>query len=227
MSRPIEDYALISDSRTAGLVARDGSMDWLCLPRFDSGACFAALLGDERHGRWLIGPASPARETQRRYRDGTLVLETEHATDGGRVRVVDCMRRGERWPAVVRLVEGLSGTVPMRMELVLRFDYGSVVPWVRRIPGALHAIAGPDAVELRTPVKIHGAGLTSVASFEVTRGQTIPFALSWHPSHEAPPAAFDPVETMRATTGWWRGWSKACAYQGPWRSAVVLSLIHI
>ncbi len=162
----IEDYALIGDTHTGALVGRDGSIDWLCLPRFDSPACFAALVGNPEHGRWQIGPTDPARaRATRRYRSGTLVLETDIVTPDGAVRVVDCMPVRDQAPDVVRVVEGLSGRVAMRMELVVRFDYGSIVPWVRRQDGALQLVAGPDALELRTPVKTRGQDRTTVAEF--------------------------------------------------------------
>src|SRR5262249_51941230 len=164
MALPIEDYAVIGNFETAALVGRDGSIDWLCVPRFDSAACFAALLGAPEHGRWLLAPAAEVRRSRRRYRDETLVLETELETADGVVRLVDCMTPRERNPTLVRLVEGLRGRVPMRMELVIRFDYGKTVPWVRRRPGnRLAAIAGPDALCLETPVAHEGRGLTTVA----------------------------------------------------------------
>jgi GH15 family glucan-1,4-alpha-glucosidase len=227
MSRPIEDYALIGDTRTAALVARDGSIDWLCLPRFDSGACFAALLGDERHGRWRLAPKDAPRRSRRRYRDATLVLETEHECADGTVRVIDCMPPGETYPNVLRLVEGVSGQVRMRMELVIRFDHGWIVPWVRTQEGVLRAVGGPDALALRTPAEVHGAGLTSVADFTIEAGQRMPFALSWHPSHEAPPPPLDVVAEVAAAERWWSTWSGRCGYGGPWREAVVSSLVTL
>ena len=177
MALPIEDYGLIGDTHTAGLVGRNGSIDWLCLPRFDSGACFAALLGDERHGRWIIGPAATETTMQRRYRADTLILETDFETATGAVRVIDFMtpRRGE--PDVIRIVEGLRGDVPMQLELVIRFDYGSIVPWVRTIDGHLLAVAGPDALSLWTKVPTYGKGLTTRAEFVVREGEQIPFAV--------------------------------------------------
>ena len=164
MPLPIEDYALIGDGHTAAMVGRDGSIDWLCLPRFDSGACFAALLGSPEHGRWMIAPRDAVRAVRRRYRDGTLILETDFETDTGAVRVIDCMPlSNERWD-VLRIVEGLSGRVPMRTELVIRFDYGSIVPWVRQRDGTLVATAVPDTRELHTPVHTHGEQMTSRAT---------------------------------------------------------------
>src|SRR5687768_986202 len=227
MALRIEDYALIGDTRTAALVGRDGSIDWLCLPRFDSGACFAALLGDAEHGRWQIAPAGPVRRTRRRYREGTLVLETEFTTDTGIVRVVDCMPPGESIPNVLRLVEGVSGQVPMRMELILRFDYGWIVPWVRRVDGTLVAVAGPDAVALHTPAEVEGRGLTTVVELTVGAGETVPFTLSWFPSHEPLPGEIDVAGTIADAEAWWRSWSDRCDYRGPWRDAVVGSLVTL
>src|SRR5262249_18484825 len=170
MPARIEDYALIGDLHTAALVSRDGSIDWLCLPRFDSGACFAALLGTPQHGRWRIAPRGDVRAIQRRYRDDTLVLETDFETADGTVRLIDFMPGREREPNLVRIVEGTAGTVQMRMELVIRFDYGSIVPWVQRIASGGSAIAGPDRVLLHTPVELRGEDLTTVADFTVSPG---------------------------------------------------------
>src|SRR5262245_18192386 len=168
MPSRIEEYALIGDNETAALVARDGSIDWLCVPRFDSGACFAALLGTPEHGRWLVAPQSAVRRARRAYRDGTLVLETEFDADEGTVRLVDCMPPRERHPSVLRVVEGVPGRVPMRRDLVIRFDYGWIVPWVRRLPdGSPSPIAGPDALCIRTPVDHRGENLHTVAEFTV------------------------------------------------------------
>ncbi|MFE8604488.1 glycoside hydrolase family 15 protein [Archangium violaceum] len=227
MSRPIEDYALIGDTHTAALVGRDGSIDWLCLPRFDSGACFSALLGEPEHGRWLLTPvgSTPPR-VRRRYRPETLVLETELTTEEGVVRLVDCMPPRDRIPDVLRVVEGVKGQVHMRMELVIRFDYGSVVPWVTKQDGTLHAVAGPDALILHTPVALHGKGLTTVAEFTVSEGERIPFVLRWHPSNESPPPALEVEAAVEDTEAWWREWSSRCTYaHGPWREAVLTSLM--
>jgi GH15 family glucan-1,4-alpha-glucosidase len=213
MPLPIEDYALIGDTRTAALVGTDGSIDWLCLPRFDSAACFAALLGEPRHGRWLIAPAGTVLRVTRRYRPGTLVLETEFTTATGVVRIVDCMPPDESIPNVLRLVEGLSGEVPMRMELIIRFDYGWVVPWVRKVEDMLVAIAGPDALALHTPARVHGEDLTSVAEFVVKKGQQVPFLLSWFPSHEPTPADIDVSSLIEVSERWWRRWSDHCTYE--------------
>jgi GH15 family glucan-1,4-alpha-glucosidase len=227
MAARIEDYAIVGDTETAALVAKDGSIDWLCLPRFDSAACFAALLGEPRHGRWRLAPRDPVTRVTRRYRDGTLVLETVHETASGAVRLVDCMPPEEALPNLVRVVEGVRGEVAMRMELVIRFDYGQTVPWVRRAEGALRAVGGPDALELRTPVATRGEGFTTVADFVVREGERVPFALSWHPSHAPPPAPVDvEAEILRAEL-WWRRWSSRCGYRGPWREAVTSSLVAL
>ncbi len=224
----IEDYALIGDTRTAALVSKSGSMDWLCLPRFDSAACFASLLGEPHHGRWSLHPRdAPVRAVRRRYRDGTLVLETEFVTDSGVVRVVDGMPPEEDMPNVIRLVEGVEGEVAMRMELVIRFDYGWVVPWVRTVDGVLHAVGGPDALSLQTPVEHHGEDLTTVADFVVHEGERVPFVLSWHPSHTPAPAPIDAARAIETADAWWRRWSGHCTHAGPWREAVVRSLITL
>ncbi len=221
----IEDYALISDLQTAALVGRNGSIDWLCFPRFDSGACFAALLGEETHGRWLLAPAGTVKRTSRRYRMDTLVLETEYETEDGTVRVVDFMPPRGRYPDVVRIVEGMSGRVPMRMQLVIRFDYGSIVPWVRKKGNNLTAIGGPDALILRTPVPTKGRDFTTVAEFEIGAGDLIPFALTWHASNDPPPDAVDPAAALRDTISYWTEWTGRSTYTGGWRDAVMTSLM--
>lgn len=227
MPLPIEDYALIGDCHTAALVGRDGSIDWLCLPRFDSGACFAALLGGPGHGRWLIAPAAEVHGVRRRYRDGTLILETEFETNEGAVRIIDCMPlSNERWD-VLRIVEGLRGRVAMRMELIIRFDYGSIVPWVQRSGDTLLATAGPDTLELHTEVAVHGENMKTVAEFSVSKGERTHFALNYRPSHEATQQAIDPEQTLTATENNWRKWSERCTFQGRWRDAVVRSLITL
>ena len=227
MPLPIEDYALIGDTHTSGLVGRDGSIDWLCLPRFDSGACFAALLGDESHGRWLLAPvATPTRST-RRYRDDTLVLETEHTTDAGAVRITDFMtpRRGQA--RVVRLVEGLRGSVAMRTEMRLRFDYGAATPWLRPRRNGFSAVAGPDAVELRTEVPMEISTGTATGEFQIRAGQRQAFVLVWHPSYQEPPPRIDPWDSARKTLRFWREWANRCSYRGEWRDAVMRSLITL
>jgi GH15 family glucan-1,4-alpha-glucosidase len=227
MPLPLEDYALIGDTETAALVGRDGSIDWLCFPRFDSSACFAALLGDRRHGRWSIRPAGSVRSVARRYREGTLILETDFSTDTGTVRIVDCMPVRGNNPDVVRVVECLSGRVAMRMELVIRFDYGSVVPWVRRMDGHLLAVAGPEALSLATPVHTRGEDMTTVADFEVVEGERVPFVLTWYPSHDVAPAPVDAVAAVEETERWWRDWSARCTMTGPWRDVALRSLITL
>jgi GH15 family glucan-1,4-alpha-glucosidase len=221
----IEDYAIIGDTQTAALVGRDGSIDWLCVPRFDSGACFAALLGDADAGRWLIAPVDDGATARRRYRDGSLVLETEWTTSDGVVRVVDCMPPRGRHPDVARMVEGVEGEVAMRMELVIRFDYGSVVPWVRRSKDGIHAVAGPDAICLSAGVPVHGEDLRTVAEFTVRKGDRVPFVLTWHPSHESAPERVDAAHEIRSTERWWRTWSGRCTYEGPHADLVRRSLM--
>jgi GH15 family glucan-1,4-alpha-glucosidase len=227
MASPIEDYALIGDTHTAGLVSREGSIDWLCLPRFDSPACFAALLGDRSNGRWLLAPAGPVREVRRRYQGDTLVLETEHHTDDGVVRVVDFMPPRQWDPDVARVVEGVRGRVPMRMELTIRFDYGSIVPWVRNVDGALHAVAGPDSVWLRTPVPVRGENWTSVADFTVAEGERVPFMLTWNASHRPAPRRIDPIRALGDTEAWWGEWASHVDYHGGWQDAVIRSLLTL
>jgi GH15 family glucan-1,4-alpha-glucosidase len=221
----IEDYGLLGDLHTAALVGRDGSIDWLSLPRFDAPACFAALLGDDRHGFWRLGPAAGGSCTRRRYRGDSLVLETEWDTPEGRVRVVDAMPpRGES-ADVVRVVEGVSGRVQMCMALRLRFDYGRVVPWVRHRDGGLTAIAGPDAAWLRTPVELRGEDLTSYAEFEVGAGDTVPFVLTYRPSHEPRPRPVDAGQALADTEVFWRSWLSRFDYEGRWPDAVRRSLV--
>ena len=197
MASRIEDYALIGDSYSAALVARDGSIDWLCLPRFDSGAVFAALLGTREHGRWLLAPRGEVRAVRRRYRAGTLILETDFETADGAVRVVDCMPERTRAPDVVRVVEGLRGHVPMVLDLLLRCDYGSIEPWVQAIAGGLWAIAGPDSFLFRTQVPVRWEHGACVADFRVSAGQRVGFTLTWHPSHESSPPLRDTDEAIR------------------------------
>jgi GH15 family glucan-1,4-alpha-glucosidase len=225
MSVPIEDYALISNIRGAALVGRNGSIDWLCLPRFDSPACFAALLGRPENGRWLLAPADDGAQVQRRYRPHALVLETEYRTRDGVVRLTDCMPSLDGRCEVVRLVQGISGRVPMRMELVIRFGYGRVVPWVRRVGDSLIATAGPDSLRLRASVATAGEGMTTVARFEVGPGDSVPFVLTYFPSHEAPPLAVDPHAAVAATETSWGEWCRKSTYEGAWPEAVGTSLM--
>lgn len=227
MSLKIEDYALIGDCHTAALVGNNGSVDWLCLPRFDSPSCFSALLGTPEHGRWLLAPSATIRRVTRRYRPGTLVLETDFETDQGEVTVIDCMPPRSKEVDLVRMVVGRRGQVPMRMHLVIRFDYGSIIPWVRHIERGISAVAGPDCLLLHTDVPLHGENLTTVADFTVSAGERIPFVLSWHACHEPVPAPIDPEETIQQTEQWWQAWSGDCTYDGPWREAVLRSLITL
>jgi len=226
-TRHIEDYALIGDCQTAALVGRDGSIDWLCLPRFDSGACFAALLGEPEHGRWLLTPAAPVTHVTRAYRGDTLVLDTTFETVDGRVMVTDAMPIRTERPDLVRVVRGLRGRIRMRMEFVVRFDYGSVMPWVRREAGGLVAVAGPDTLHLHTAVDLKSHGWTTVAEFEVGEGEEVPFVLTWHPSHQARPADIDPGRAIADTVAFWTEWASRATYEGEWRDAVVRSLVTL
>jgi len=227
MAARIEDYAIIGDCRTAALVSREGSIDWLCCPRFDSEACFAALLGSREHGRWLITTRAQPRVT-RRYRTNSLVLETCLETDEGQVTLVDFMPLNTPHPTIVRLVIGVRGTVAMNTELILRFGYGAIVPWVTRLEdGALRVIAGPDMMILRTPVHLHGQDLTTVGEFTVNKGDTIPFMLSYLRSHRPLQAPFDPTTALHDTEMFWRDWSAKCRSAGPWSEAVVRSMITL
>ncbi len=223
----IEDYALIGDLETAALVSREGAIDWLCFPRFDSGALFAALLGTEDNGHWTIQPAGEFRPRGRRYRGETLVLETELETDSGVVRLVDFMPPRDINPDVVRIVEGVRGRVDMRMELVIRFDYGWIVPWVRTVEDTLLAIAGPDALLLRTPVKHEGRDMRTVAEFTVSEGERVPFVLRWFPSHETAPEPIEPEAAWSSTVGFWEEWASHCTYDGRWHEAVRRSLLTL
>ncbi|MFI5682869.1 glycoside hydrolase family 15 protein [Streptomyces sp. NPDC051636] len=225
----IEDYALIGDEQTAALVARDGSIDWLCLPRFDSAACFARLLGDEEHGHWRIAPEGAGACTRRAYRRDTLVLDTEWDTPEGSVRVTDLMPQRDQAPDVVRIVEGLSGRVAVRSTLRLRFDYGSIVPWMRRSGGHRVAVAGPDAVWLRSEPAVHtwGEDFGTHSQFHLTAGERVAFVLTWHPSHQPRPPLVDPYGSLRTSVTDWRRWVSRCRYKGPYRDAVVRSLITL
>jgi GH15 family glucan-1,4-alpha-glucosidase len=226
-SRPIEDYALIGNQRTAALVGRDGSIDWLCLPRFDSRACFAALLGDRSHGHWQIAPLGGAATARRSYRDDTLVLDTEFETADGAVRLTDFMPLLPERNDLVRLVHGLRGRVRMRCDLVLRFDDGSVVPWVRRLDGGIVATAGPDAVALHSRVATHGEEFTTVAEFEIAVGQELPFVLTYFPSHEPTPLPIDGHAACEMTCAAWRRWIADCCYEGKYAPQVRRSLLTL
>ncbi|MER7929055.1 glycoside hydrolase family 15 protein [Streptomyces sp. NPDC096057] len=225
----IEDYALIGDEQTAALVGMDGSVDWLCLPRFDSAACFARLLGDEDNGHWRIAPEGADRCTRRAYRPDTLVLDTEWETAEGTIRVTDLMPQRHRAPDVVRIVEGLSGRVTVRSTMRLRFDYGAIVPWMRRSDGHHVAVAGPDSAWLRSEPEVHtwGEDFSTHSEFTVEAGEKVAFVLTWHPSHEPRPALVDPYESLRASVADWQRWAARCRYDGPYRDVVVRSLITL
>ena len=227
MAARIEDYAIIGDCRTAALVSRDGSIDWFCCPRFDSDACFAALLGTPEHGRWSIAPVAPARVT-RRYRPNTLVLETHFETRDGAAMLVDFMPLRSGNPAIVRLVIGTRGQVAMSTELILRFGYGAIVPWVTRLEnGALRAIAGPEMMIVHTPVHLRGENMTTVGEFTINQGDTIPFVLSFLQSHRPLHEPLDPTTALNETETFWREWAAKCRPAGPWTEAVVRSVITL
>jgi GH15 family glucan-1,4-alpha-glucosidase len=223
----IEDYGIVGDLQSVALVSRHGCIDWLCFPRFDSGAIFASLLGEPENGHWTLQPAGDFTSPGRRYRGHTLVLETELETDSGAVRLIDFMPPRGRVPDVVRIVEGVRGSVDMRMELALRFDYGSVVPWVRNLDGNLVGIAGPDGVTLRTPVELVGRDLRTFAEFTVREGDRVPFVLTWFPSNESLPEPVDAEHALSDTIRFWEDWTGECAFEGRWRDAVLRSLVTL
>lgn len=226
MSKRIEDYALIGDCRSAALVALDGSIDWLCWPHFDSDACFAALLGGSEHGRWLIRPENPSARSRRRYREKTLILETDFETDEGAATLVDFMPAAGEQRHLIRLVTCRRGRITMRSELIMRPGYGAVVPWVNRMEdGSLRAIAGPDMLTFRTTAPIHGEDLKTVATFAINAGNTVPFTLTHSPAHLPLPQPVDPNEALGQTEAFWRSWAERCQYEGPWADVVVHSHI--
>lgn len=227
MPARIEDYALIGDCHTGALVSRDGSIDWLCLPRFDSGACFAALLGTPDHGRWLIRPRSERATVRRRYRDETLVLETEFETPEGVVALIDFMPVRADQLDLVRMVVGRKGRVPMQLELVIRPDYGSLIPWVRQMNGGLSAVAGPDGFQIYSDIELRGADLKTCGEFSVGAGEQVSFNMTWFPSHRRPSRIIDPVAALASTEAWWGKWSSRCRYRGNWPEAMVRSLITL
>lgn len=225
MASRIEDYALLSDLSSCALVDRSGSIDWLTFPRFQSGACFASLLGEpEPNGRWQIAPVEPIEKVARHYRDSSLVLETVFTTATGSVAVIDCMPPGDGRHDLVRVVEGRSGVVEMAMHLTIRFDYGSVVPWVRSAPGGIIAVGGPDALRFATPVDVHGEGLATVATFSVRQDEQVPFSLCWFPSDERAPQPVDAITAVKEAEERWSDWATSCSYAGDYRDIVMRSL---
>lgn len=233
MSRPIEDYGFIGNMLSGALVSRDGSIDWLCLPRFDSDACFAALLGTPEHGHWRIAPAGEVIRTDRRYRPHAPILETTFETESGTVELIDFMPLSDdpEKVDVIRLVRGVAGRVSVRMELVLRFGYGRTIPWVRRRDYGIHAVAGPDAAELVTPVPLHGEDMRTVAAFEVRAGHSVPFTLAYHPLHRDPHFIGDAAMRLASATDWWQQWGSICDLssfeKSSWREAVERSLVTL
>jgi GH15 family glucan-1,4-alpha-glucosidase len=229
VSSKIEDYGLIGDCETAALVGRDGSIDWLCWPAFDSDACFAAILGGSENGRWLIAPEEEITRSSRRYWDNTLILETRFETASGTVALIDFMPPRGKASDVVRLVHGVSGRVKMRMELVIRFGFGADIPWVKRSEdrSALLAICGQDMTVLRTPIETRGENMTTIAEFVIAAGETTPFALTYGPSHLAVPAPIDPAIALQETEDFWTEWCSRCSYQGDGRKLVLRSLITL
>lgn len=227
MPLSLEEYALIGDCRTAALVGRDGSIDWLSLPRFDSAACFAALLGTPAHGRWQIAPREPGWRARRRYRPGTVVLETEFITRDGVVSLTDFFAVHEPQPTLVRRVEGVHGRVRLGSEMIVRFDYGRHAPWIVLDDGGVSAVAGPDALRLRSPIPVRWRGPALEADFVVEPGERRSFLLGWYPSHEPAPALPDPEGALADSTAWWSDWAARCSYHGPWRPAVLRSLLTL
>jgi GH15 family glucan-1,4-alpha-glucosidase len=226
MQPRIEDYAYISDNNTGALVSKDGSIDWLCLPRFDSGACFTSILGTPENGMWRIGPTEPKARVKRAYQKGTLILETEFTTTTGTVRLIDFMPHRHKFPTVVRIVEGVSGSVDMEFALRVRFDYGWIVPWVRQLPdGALSFVAGPDSMELRTPIDLHGEDHRTAANFRVSAGDRVPFVLVWHNSQDPLPTAHDADELLDRSTKSWQEWSNTCSSTGTYAKEISDSLV--
>jgi glucoamylase len=226
---PIEDYALIGDCLTGALVGKNGSIDWLCWPRFDGGACFAALLGTVSHGRWLIAPTAGTARVTRRYRGDTLVLETLFDLGEASVALIDFMPIGRENSSVVRIVEGRRGRVDMTLQLVLRFDYGSATPWVTKLEDgyAISGVAGPNTAVLRSPVPLQGRDNTTVAEFSLAAGERLDFTLSYGASHLTPPPRFDALAALESTEAFWQDWSSRCTYRGPWRDPVVRSLLTL
>ncbi len=227
MAGLIEDHGLLGDLHTAALVCRDGTIDWLCLPRFDSGACFAALLGDQRHGFWRLAPPGAGNADRRRYRGDTMILEQEWDTPQGGVRVTDFMPPSDGAHDLVRIVEGLSGRVHVHSELRLRFDYGRSIPWVHQVDGQIVGVCGPDAVALRSDTPTYGRDLTTHADVVVAEGERTAFVMTWYPSHLPPPTAAEPDEALDRTERFWLDWASRCTYTGPYREAVLRSLLTL
>jgi GH15 family glucan-1,4-alpha-glucosidase len=218
---------MIGDCHTAALVSKLGSIDWLCLPHFDSPACFAALIGTDKNGYWSIAPVEPIRSVRRRYREGTLILETEFETESGSATLIDCMSVRDDAPELLRVIVGTKGQIRIKSELAIRFDYGSVVPWVRRTDVGISAIAGPDMIRLRSEAPLRGENMKTLSEFTVAKGQQISFNLTWYPSNQQEPATVDVNSAIQKTEKWWREWSERCSHQGEWRDAVVRSLITL
>ncbi len=226
-SARIEDYGFLSDTQTAALVSRDGCVDWLCFPRFDSGACFASLLGTRDNGHWRFTTKEKVRKITRRYRGETLILETTIETKNGAIRLIDFMPPRGTNPDLIRIVEGIRGTVAIEMELIIRFDYGSIIPWVRKRDHGLEAVAGPDALILRTPVPTFGRDLTTVAEFEIRRGEKVPFVLTWYSSNQSPPKKVRPMSALAQTERYWTKWARQFRRKGAIRKAVIRSLLTL
>jgi GH15 family glucan-1,4-alpha-glucosidase len=223
----VEDYGFIGDTHTGALVGRNGSIDWLCTPRFDSDACFASLLGNEKNGCWQIGPREPALSVKQSYQSDSLILETVFETPGGAVRLVDFMPPRGQYRDVVRIVEGIRGRVEMELKMTIRFDYGLTIPWVKRTKEGLTAVAGPNALVFRSDVRTVGKDLSTRASFSLGEGERKSFVLTWHPSHEPPPKEVNAAESLAETQSYWKEWSARCTYRGEWRGAVLRSLITL
>ena len=227
MSVLLEDYGFIGDTHTAALIGINGSIDWMCLPRFDSAACFAALLGGEQNGHWRIAPAQPCKKVSHAYRKDTLILETEFEAECGAVRLIDFMPPRVSYPNMVRIIEGIWGQVEMEMKLVVRFDYGNTIPWAQRVGSDSIMIAGPDALMLRSDLETRGKNLSTVAEFSTAAGERNYFALSWYPSHEKPPGLIDPERALKETQDYWLDWVSHSTCEGEWRDIMVRSLITL
>ncbi len=228
MAAPLEDYGLIGDGETAALVAKDGSIDWLCWPRFDSDACFAALLGGPENGRWQIAPVAPIERARQGYRGHTLILETEFTTSEGAVEIIDFMPHREQVSHIIRLVRGKAGRVRMRSELIIRFGYGAFIPWVTRLEnGDLRAVSGPDMLVLRTPAALRGENMTTVGEFTVAAGECVPFVLVYSPSHLPLPKPIDGEKALKQTEVFWQRWIRRSAHAMPHPEAVIRSQITL